>query len=367
MTVLVVPDILSMGQRQMLWPVILALGGLVGCGKSPPPFADGLAPARLATEVVQPVVMPSERMVDGTVEAVNQATLSAQTAGRVAGIFFDVNDVVPAGAVLIKLRSTEQRAGLEQAEAARREASAREAEVQTRYARIADMYARKVVAKAQLDQVAAERDAAVARLAGARAAFDSAREGLDYTEVRAPYAGVVTARLVRVGEVVAPGTPLMSSFSRDKLRVNVDVPQTLVEQVRKLNKAAVYANGRRIEATALTIFPEADRSTNTFRARVELPADAADLHPGMFVKVGFVTGESPRLLVPKSAIIARSEVTAVYVVDADGRVSLRQVRTGSTFGDRLEIVAGLEAGERVALDPVAALRSLTLPAAGANG
>lgn len=87
----------------------------------------------------------------------------------------------------------------------------------------------------------------------------------------------------------------------------------------------------------------------------------------MFVKVGFVTGESPRLLVPKSAIVARSEVTAVYVVDADGRVSLRQVRTGGTFGDRLEVLAGLGAGERVALDPVAALRSSNPAAAGDHG
>jgi RND family efflux transporter MFP subunit len=346
---------------------MLAVGVLVGCGKSPPPATGGLTPARLATEVVQPVVMPSERMLDGTVEAVNQATLSAQTAGRVAGIFFDVNDSVTAGAVLIKLRSMEQRAGLEQAEASRIEAAAREAEVQTRYARIRDMYSRKVVAKAQLDQVAAERDAAVARLAGAHAALASAREGFDYTEVRAPYAGIVTARLVRVGEVVAPGTPLMRSYSRDKLRVTVDIPQALIDPVRKLGKAAVYANGRRIEAAAVTIFPEADPATKTFRTRVDLAADAADLHPGMFVKVGFVTGESPRLLVPKSAIITRSEVTAVYVIDADGRVSLRQVRTGSTFGDRLEIVAGLDGGERVALDPIAALRSVTLPAAGANG
>jgi hypothetical protein len=73
------------------------------------------------------------------------------------------------------------------------------------------------------------------------------------------------------------------------------------------------------------------------------------------------------LLVPKRAIVARSEVTAVYVVDGDGRVALRQVRTGGAFGERVEILAGLAAGERVALDPVAALQSVTTPAAGDNG
>lgn len=347
--------------------LLLVALALVGCGDQPAPAPAGPAAAQLAAEVVQPVTVPTERELDGAVEAVNQATVSAQTSGRVAEIFHDVNDVVPAGAILLKLRSTEQRAGLQQAEAARVEATAREAEAQTRYARIRDMYQRKVVAKAQLDQVAAERDAAVARLAAATAAVDSAREGVAYTEVRAPYAGIVTARLVQVGESVSPGTPLMSGLSLEKLRVNVDIPQTLVEQVRRLRKAAVYVDGRRIEATQVTIFPEADPATNTFRTRVDLPANAAGLYPGMFVKVGFVTGESPRLLVPKSAIVARSEVTAVYVVDGDGRIALRQVRTGVTYGDRLEVLAGLAAGERVALDPVAALRSVTPPAAGDNG
>jgi len=349
--------------------VVALLAALAGCGKAPPSAPD-TAPsvvASLVTEVVQPVAVPAERELDGKIEAVNQATVSAQTSGRVAEIFFDVNDFVPAGALIIKLRSTEQRAGLQQAEAARREATAREAEAQTRYTRIRDMYDRKVVPKAQLDQVATERDAAVARLAAAGAALDSAREGVAYTEVRAPYAGIVTARLVRVGEAVVPGTPLMSGLALEKLRVTVDIPQTLVEQVRQLNQAAVYVAGRRIEATQVTIFPEADPATNTFRARLELPANAPDLYPGMFVKVGFVTGESPRLLVPRSAVIARSEVTAVYVVAGNGRVSLRQVRTGNGFGDRLEILSGLGAGERVALDPVAALRAMTPPAAGNYG
>jgi len=347
--------------------LLLATLGLAGCGEAPPPAPAGTVAAKLATEVVQPVTVPAERELDGVIEAVNQATVSAQTAGRVAEILYDVNDFVPAGEVLLRLRSTEQRAGLQQAEAARVEARAREAEAQSRYARIRDMHERKVVAKAQLDQVAAERDAAVARLAAATAAAESAREGVAYTEVRAPYAGIVTGRLVRVGEAVAPGTPLMSGLSLEKLRVTVDIPQSLVEQVRRLRQAAVYVDGRRIEATQVTIFPQADPATNTFRTRVDLPPNSADLYPGMFVKVGFVTGEGPRLLVPKSAIVARSEVTAVYVVDDDGRLALRQVRTGGAFGDRLEILAGLAAGERVALDPAAALRSLSLPVARDNG
>lgn len=335
--------------------------GLVACGGKPPAPPQAQAP-QLATVTVHLERTLLERALDGTVEAVNQSTVSAQTAGRVAEILFDVNDSVPAGAVIMRLRSTEQRSGLTQAQAALREAEAREAEAQTRFRRITDMYERRVVAKAMLDEATANRDAAVARLAAARAALASAREGVGYTEVRAPFAGVVTQRHVEVGEAVAPGSPLMSGVSLQQLRVTVDVPQSLVSRIRASGRAAVHAGDRRIEAKKLTIFPVAAAPSSTFRARLELPDDATGLAPGMFVKVGFVVGEVQRLFVPASSLVERSEVTAVYVVGADGRTSMRQVRTGHHFGERVEILAGLEPGERVATDPIAAMKRLA-PAA----
>ncbi len=344
-------DIRALGASLALLAGAFLLPGCGGGGKAPPPAAAG---SMLQTITLQPERTVIERKLDGVIEAVNQGTVAAQTSGRVEAILYDVNDFVPAGAVIIRLRATEQRAGLMQAEAALREAQAREAEAQTRYRRIADMYDRKVVPKATLDEVTANRDSAVARLAATRAALDSAREGVAYTEVRAPYAGVVTKRLVEVGETVAPGTPLMSGLSLQFLRVTVDIPQSIVDQVRRIKKAAVYVSGRRIEATRVTVFPEASSASNTFRARLELPENAADLYPGMFVKVGFVIGEADRLLVPAQALVERSEVTAAYVLDAGGRTSMRQVRAGDRFADRVEILSGLAAGDRVALDPLAA-------------
>ena len=125
-------------------------------------------------------------------------------------------------------------------------------------------------------------------------------------------------------------------------------------QVRRLKQAAIYAGNERIEATKITIFPEAATPSSTFRARLDLPPGALDLAPGMYVKVGLVVGEADHLLIPASAVVERSEVTGVYVLDSHGQASLRYVRPGHRFGDQLEILAGLTAGERIALDPVAA-------------
>jgi len=341
---------------------VAALVALAACGGKPPgPSVPSLPP--LASVTVQPERTPLERPVDGIVEAVNQATVSAQTTGRVAAILVDVNDFVPAGTVIIRLRGTEQRAGLQQSEAALTEVRARNEEAQTNFQRIGDMYQRRVVSKAQYEQALANRDAAAARLVAAEAALSSAREGVGYTEITAPYAGVVTKRLVEVGELVTPGRPLMTGLSLRDLRVSLNVPQSIVATVRRIGKAAIYSGDRRVEASHITIFPEAAAPSSTFRARIDLPPNSAELSPGMYVKVGLVVGDAERLLVPRSALVERSEVTAVYVLDPQNRTELRYVRTGHAFGDRIEILSGLSAGERVATDPIAATaqRGATAP------
>jgi RND family efflux transporter MFP subunit len=339
---------------------------LAGCA-DPDPAVERPVAAPIETLILEPQRMPLERQLDGKIEAVNQGTVAAQTAGRVTEILFDVNDFVPAGAVIVRLRAAEQRAGLLQAQAALRESTARETESVQRHARILTMYENKLVARATLDEAIANRDAARAQLAAARAALRSAEEGVAYTEVRAPYAGVVTRRHVEVGETVAPGTPLVSGLSLRYLRVAVDVPQSIVDQVRRIRKAAVYVDGKRVAATSLTIFPEAAATSNTFRARIDLPENAADLYPGMFVKVGFVIGETRRLLVPAASLVERGEVTAVYVVDESGQASLRQIRVGHRFDTNVEVLSGVVPGERVAADPLAAMKHRPVPAAESNG
>jgi RND family efflux transporter MFP subunit len=294
-----------------------------------------------------------ERVWDGRIEAVNQGTVSAQTSGRVAELPFDVNDFVDEGAVIMRFTDTEQRAALNRAEAALAEARARLANAETEFERGEKMIANNTIAQSRFDQLKAERDSAQARLKSAAAGVDTAKEQLEYTVVRAPYAGIVSERHVELGELVRPGQPLISGLSLQSLRVNVDVPQSMFRAVHTIGKAFVYVEDKRIEAESLTFFPVADTGSNTFRVRVNLPDGAATLFPGMFVKVGFVVGETRRLLIPVNAIVRRSELSGVYVTDGD-RVALRQVRLGRTFDGSIEVLSGLDAGESVALDPVEA-------------
>ena len=341
---------------------LAATAVLPACGGSPEaPVAAQPAAAPYETLAVAAEKMPLERFVDGRVESLDQGTLTAQTAGRVVALPVDVDDRVAAGTVLVRLKGTEQRAGLAQAEAGLAEATARETEAQARYRRIADMQARKVVPKAALDEATAGRDAAVARLAAARAAVAAASEAVAYTEVRAPYPGVVTRRHVQVGESVGPGARLIGLTAPGKLRVVTDLPQQWAAAVRAGGKATIHVDGRRLDGAGVTVAPEASPDSGTVRARVELSAaDAGGLFPGMIVKVGFAVGEADRLRVPASAVVARSEVTGIYVFDprGGGRTAFRQVRLGHAAEGKVEVLAGLAAGDRIAADPAAAMRHL---------
>jgi RND family efflux transporter MFP subunit len=317
-------------------------------------LAQGAGELPFGTTAAVIEAAPRERIYDGRVEAVNQATVSAQTAGRIAEIFYDVDDHVEAGAPIVRFTDVEQQAALRQAQASLNEATARERQAEDEFRRAEELFNAGSSSRREYDQALAARDSAMARVAAARSAVNVAEQQVEYTLVRAPYAGIVTQRHVEVGEAVTVGQPLMSGLSLEALRVTVDLPQQVTARVREFESAFVLTEEGRVAPRGMTIFPYADPATNTFRVRLELPEGQFALYPGMFVKVAFVVGESQRLLIPTSALARRSEVTGVYVVEDPRTIRFRQVRSGNEFDTRTEILAGLGEGERVAVDPVQA-------------
>lgn len=320
-------------------------------GANEPGAASGLA-----TVVVQRARVARETSFDGSVEALNQSTVAAQTSGRVVELPYDVGDYVEKGAVIVRFTATEQRARQRALDASAAESQARLAEAQLAFDRTKDVYAKKLIAKAQYDKAQADLDAARARAESSRAQLAEAREGVAYTTIVAPYAGIVVSRHVQLGETVSPGKPIMTGLSLEHLRVVVDIPQQHIGPLRRHRKARVILpDGRSVDASALRIPPSADPSTHSFRVLVELPTDDHGVYPGTLVKVAFVSGEDESLLLPAGSVVLRGELTGAYVVDAGGRISLRYLRLGTpAFDGRVPVLAGLAAGEKIALDPIAA-------------
>lgn len=339
-------------------PAVLLALALAGCPDSGTPPAPGTeaASASLDTAVVVVATVPRETFLDGVVEAVNQSTVSAQTSGRVLEMPVDVGDQVEKGALIVRFTDTEQKARGEAAESELGEANARLAEAQLEFDRIREIYTRKLVAKAQFDHARADLAAARARAKAAQAALDEVQEGLANTVIRAPYAGIVVARHVQIGETVGVGTPLLTGVSLEHLRVHVDVPHQHIGELRKHRQARVLLPGDgSIAVEELRISPNADPATHTFRVLASVPQGDYGVYPGMLLKVAFVTGAEERLLLPRAALVRRGEIDAAYVVGEDRRIAFRYLRVGTPAADgRVPVLAGLAAGERVATDPLAA-------------
>ena len=193
-----------------------------------------IAETALEFTTVQRQAIPVEHRLDGVVEAVNEATLTAEIPGRVAEVMFDVGDVVPTDAVIIRLRGAEQKAEVSKAEAQVVDARARVVEASRAFQRIESLHTQNAASQQALEQASAALEVSKASLRVAEAQLTKAEEQAGYTVIRAPYGGIVTRRHVERGESVSPGQPLISGFLPDLLRVSVEVPQRLIDTVRSL-------------------------------------------------------------------------------------------------------------------------------------
>jgi len=326
------------------------------CGHSAPP---GNAPPQsdIATAAVEIREVELTYSAEAVIEAVRQSTVSAQVAGRIVDLRFDVGDYVKKGEVIARIDERAAAQALEASEAQVRQAEAELRNARAQYERAKQLVAQKFMSQAALDTAEAEFKAAQARVTALLAGAGRAATERSFATIVAPYSGVVSARLVELGEMATPGKPIMTGFDPGTLRALATVPQAQVGAIQSLARARVEVPslGKWLEASRVVIVPSADPRTHTTQVRLELPSDTRGVYPGVFARAHFITGKAPRLLAPRAAVLRRSEATLVYVVDERGALQLRQVRLGTASDERsIEVLAGLRPGERVAIDPVKA-------------
>ena len=181
----------------------------------------------------------------------------------------------------------------------------------------------------------------------------------DYTQVRAPFAGIVSERLVEPGESVSMGQPLLRVFNPAQLRIQVQVPQRVADVLRQNPEADIILDdGVTVPAERVVVYPSADAQAHSVTVRVLLPKTEKAMKPGQVAKVVFaIAAATDALWLPESAIWRRGELSGVYVV-TDKTVLLRQLRLGESRAGRVEVLSGVTAGERIADDPAQAALAL---------
>lgn len=329
--------------KSALFMALATLFILSGCDEPVEPSAlSSLPQVEVRVETLALSTAPVQIELSGTLQAVERATISARVAGQVVGLPVQVGAKVNKGALLVKLSAGEINARV------------RQAEVQLEQAR------RNLARESKLLEVNASTREMVRtlseRVQTSEAAFREAQTMLGYTEIKAPFSGTVTDKLVEVGDLAAPGVPLLKLENDTALEVVIQVPEVQSQRLTLASRLplSVPAAGLELEAQVREISPTVDPASRTTQIKLLLP-DAPGLRSGQFARVALVDSPSTTLLIQRTALRQSGQMQQVFVVE-EGQARMRLVRTGAESDDRIEILSGLRAGDRVVLDPPATLR-----------
>lgn len=314
--------------------LVALLSSLAACHDEPQPKpAKALPTVPVRTITLQTRAYQAQEEVVGTVRARQHATLEAKVSGRIERMPVELGQRVKAGQLIAQLQVHEIRAKLRQANAVLDQAKAD-------LARVEALLAQNAVTRQDYDAVRARHEVALASVA-------EARSMLDYATVRAPFAGVITKKPATVGDLATPGRPLVEIEDVAGLRLEVAVPEAVVGglQVGKTLPVQVAAAPESLDGTIAEVAPSADPNSRTFLVKIDLPRDP-QLRTGQFGRALVPVGRTNTLRLPVSAVVARGQMETVFVV-AEGRANLRLVKTGKRFGDEVEVLSGLDAGEAV--------------------
>jgi RND family efflux transporter MFP subunit len=282
--------------------------------------------------------------VEGVVEAVRQATVAAQVAGRILEVKAEAGQRVAKGQALARVDARESTEAVAAAKAALVAA-------RSNFERTEKLVTQKFLSPAALDKARADRDVAEAQVSAAQA-------GNSHSAIVSPMAGVVATKHAEAGDMATPGKPLLTIYEPGQLRVVAQVAQARLPELHAAKRVAVEFPefGETLQLTSFQILPTVDPATHTVEVRIALPASKTHLLPGMAARIAFEGVEAKRLTVPIQALVRRGELAAVYVVrDGARRYELRQVRLGEKQGNgEIEVLAGLAGGETIALDPLLA-------------
>lgn len=331
-------------------PVLAAALLLAGCGGSHKPGAPGGTAVGAATTVVAPATATAYANSPGTVVAARTARLASRLSGFVHSLDVDVGDHVKAGQLLLTIDNRDVEAGVARARAALSRARAAYADAAFNYHGYSNLYKQQAVSRQEYEGV--KRDFATARsgVSAAQAALAQAEAQRAYAEVRAPFAGAVTARSVQAGDLATPGKPLLVIQAPEHLEVHSRITNRAYAALAPGDTVYAASGGTRVAAKVVQLSPATDPATETHLLKAVLAAGSG-FGPGDYVDVHVPVGTYRALFVPDTAVVTRAGLTEVFVVDAAHRAHLRMVRLGARRGGRVEILSGLDAGERIVSRP----------------
>ena len=348
--------------------IVAAAVGFSTCSTEQSVKAQSLETVRhIPVLAVQQADVPDLLEAAGTVRAAQTSDLASQLMGNIVEIRAREGDGVQRGQVLAVIDDSQPRAAVDRATAAvvaaKQQLVAANSDLvlaETTLKRYQNLYDRKSLSAQEFDEVKARQQATLARRdmaqagqAQAQAALKQAMTSLDYTRIRAPFDGVVTEKKADSGTLASPGMPIFTVEDVHRYRLEVAVNESDLRYVRtggQVSVAIEALDNAELKGKVVQIVPAADPASRAFLVKIELPTDTR-LRSGLFGRAQFSRGERQALLIPRSAVVERGQLQGVFVLDQNQIASLRYVTLGKASGSEIEVLTGLQGGERLAAKP----------------
>ncbi|MEH6581615.1 MAG: efflux RND transporter periplasmic adaptor subunit [Halioglobus sp.] len=339
--------LLPLGAIVILLLLVALMAGYFSDKIEPGLDGIGMVDASSAVEVVRLKGAFTEP-VPASVEAREATIISSRLMARITAIEVRAGDYVDAGQLLLTLESIDLQARVLQAREQVRAVKARLTEARQNLVRAKELHGKGLIAVADRDAAQANASSLEADFAASQQALEEAETAMSYTEIRSPIAGRVVDRFAEPGDTASPGTTLLSLYNpfslwaearvREQLALSLDVGHELRVEIPSLEKSMTA----RIEE----IVPAADPGSRSFLVKAVLPSDQG-LLPGMYARLQVPAGERTRLVIPVDRVAQLGQLDVVWVLESGGSVR-RFVRLGRRVeGTMVEVVAGLEEGDKI--------------------
>jgi len=322
------------------------------CGNNESGESNQTKGVKAKAERVELSTVPKKFQYTGTVSSVNQSTLSTRLMGQINRVFVHEGDAVQKGQLLVSIRSNDIQAKYQQVEANIIQAEAAYKHAHDDFKRITSLYQTNSATQKELDDMTVHYQMTKAQLEAAQKAKDEVVAMLSYADIRAPYAGVITQRFVESGDMANPGMPLLAIEAPGLFEVNAKIPESEIYKVEKGDQVEVRIHGCQdaIKGSISHISPSSRFSGSQFDARIALLPNKEQkqaIRSGVFAYVDHLKGSESKLLIDKSRIVERGQLKGVWVVSQSNQALLRWVRLGKSYGDKVEVISGLNEGNQL--------------------
>jgi RND family efflux transporter MFP subunit len=301
------------------------------------------------TETVKYTEMVGENRFSGVVKADDKLMLSTKIFGQVAAVLVQEGEKISKGQLLIKIKSNDLAAKQNTANSGVQAAKTNMENTIKNYDRIKALLEKGSATQKELEDMTAAKEAAIAQHKEAQHQLAEVNDYLSYANMTSPINGFVSKKMVNVGDMANPGQPILALESMEELKVEIDIPAFEIGQfeVNDSIKIAVKDAGlTEMSGVVERIIPSSFFS-GQYKAVIALNQQHKSLKPGMFARISLLKNKENKLLVPKSSIVSKGQLTGVYTVNQQGEAMLRWIRLGKESGDNVEVLSGLTINEEI--------------------